>query len=84
MLELRALHYDNRADPAAFDELFGCLTKFNATGLRWEPDEHWTVIAQGMHDVPCIGGDGAGFPLQGWRFTTGFLLAIRYRFDWPR
>jgi hypothetical protein len=46
---VRALHYDNRADPEAFDRAtstYAWNTHFNSVGLRAETSNGWTVIAQ--------------------------------------
>jgi hypothetical protein len=74
-LELRALHYDNRGDPTAHDEVFAWDTHFNVAGLRLEPDEHWTVIAQLLDGVTVVGGAGSFLPTNDWDLRAGFVLA---------
>jgi hypothetical protein len=46
---VRALHYDNRADPTAFDSAIqtsAWQTHFNSVGLRAESANGWTAIVQ--------------------------------------
>jgi hypothetical protein len=57
---VRALHYDNRGDPAATNGFeYAWLTRFDSAGLRfeWQPD--WTFIAQ------WVDGDTAVRPEDG-------------------
>ncbi len=59
-LEVRALSYDNRADPAA-QNLGGYQawrTRFTAVGARWEPLEHFAFLAQHLEGSTAIGPDG--------------------------
>ncbi len=73
-LELRALRYDNRADPAeeapAIDD-YAWHTVFDSYGLRWTVNEHWTLIAQAL-----TGNTAAGdiAPPNYWRFDSWFAL----------
>lgn len=72
-LELRALHYDNRADLSAFSaarNTFPWLTQFDSAGLRWTPSRHWTVISQWLSGKTCVLSDGIC-----WNFAAEFLLA---------
>lgn len=62
ILEVRALHYDNRADPAAStDAIFAWRTRFNSAGARLEPDKHWTFIAQYLDGNTAVGPDSDQF-----------------------
>jgi hypothetical protein len=46
-LEIRALRYDNRADPSAYSSAGGAWrTRFASVGARWEPTAHWSFVAQ--------------------------------------
>jgi len=73
-LELRALHYDNLGDPTALDQVFAWETHFNVLGLRFEPDAHWTLIAQVLDGVTVVGGEGSFLPTNDWDLRAGFLL----------
>ena len=73
-LELRALHYDNRADisdNSAPDSQFPWLTQFDSAGLRWIPTRHWTVISQWLSGRTCVGEEGEQYC---WHFDSEFLL----------
>jgi hypothetical protein len=73
--ELRALHYDNRGDPTAFDGTFAWDTSFDVVGLRIEPGEHWTFVAQALDGRTSIGGRGSFLSTQLWDLRAGFALA---------
>jgi hypothetical protein len=73
---LRALHYDNRGDPAAENsEDYAWLTRFDSLGARIEPTTWSTLVAQWMS------GDTAAYPSDDGRggviaeFRSWFLLA---------
>lgn len=71
---VRALHYDNRADPAAFDgalQEFAWDTSFNCAGLRVEGANGWTAIAQWLEGETYI--EPPGIEL-GWPFDARFVL----------
>lgn len=71
---LRALHYDNRADPSAFDaalSAFAWDTTFNCAGLRIEGNNGWTVIAQWLDGETYIEPHGLDL---GWPFRARFAL----------
>ena len=38
------------------NDAFAWDTHFNVLGLRYEPDEHWTLIAQLLDGVTVVGG----------------------------
>jgi hypothetical protein len=60
-LELRVLHYDNRANPAAYSHTvqdFEWRTRFDSAGARWTPTAHWTVIAQWLAGTTDEGDSG--------------------------
>ena len=77
ILEVRALHYDNRADPTrqapeindgAWD------TVFNSIGLRWTPDAHWTAQWQRLQGHTTINAGGAPIAST-WAFAADYWLA---------
>lgn len=71
--ELRAFHYDNRADPAAFDARIGDYawdTRFDAVGARFEGSRGLTVITQWLGGRTDVGPGGH----DRWRFTGAFVL----------
>jgi opacity protein-like surface antigen len=85
---VRALHYDNRADPEAFDRVTSTNawnTHFNSVGLRAESADGWTVIAQYLdgdtyseqHDEYLGGPFRARFALVS-RQMGNHRLSIRY------
>ena len=74
-VELRALHYDNRADPGAYSDQandYPWRTQFNSAGVRWTPAEHWTVISQWMRGSTC--SDSEDEQYYCWTFESEFLL----------
>jgi len=80
-LEIRALRYDNRADPTASTQsgFYAWRTRFSSFGARLEPDAHWTFIAQSLDGDTAVGGDdGAQFYM---RFRAAFALAS---YEWGR
>jgi hypothetical protein len=82
-LEIRALHYDNLADPDAqtgSGQLFAWHTRFNSAGARLEPDEHWTFIAQYLDGNTAVepGGDYGIAPYR-LDYRAAFALAS---FEW--
>jgi hypothetical protein len=81
-LEVRALHYDNLADPSAETQsgFYAWHTRFDSAGARLEPDAHWTFIAQAIDGDTAVGG-GGGDPLLLWRFRAAFALAS---YEWGR
>jgi hypothetical protein len=73
-LELRALHYDNRADTSNYsesDNQFPWLTQFDSAGVRWTPTRQWTVISQWISGRTCVGDDDEQYC---WHFDSEFLL----------
>jgi len=61
-VELRALRYDNRADPGAstLSGNYAWLTRFSTAGVRFEPTARWTFITQYVDGSTWIGPDSAG------------------------
>jgi len=78
LVELRAMHYDNRADPTTYAPAIadgGWLTVFDSIGARWTPDDHWTLIAQRLagstqfsYKLP------AGSVPNRWKFDASFAM----------
>jgi hypothetical protein len=74
---IRALHYDNRADPEAFDpaiRTFAWNTHFNSVGLRAESADGWTAIVQYLDGETEIEPE-SGY--LGWPFRARFGLVSR-------
>jgi hypothetical protein len=72
-LELRALHYDNRADIGAYSVTrnnFPWLTQFDSAGIRWTPTSHWSAISQWLAGRTCVISQSVC-----WNFASEFLLA---------
>jgi hypothetical protein len=75
-LELRALHYDNRADPTDYKASisdWGWRTKFNSLGARYDGPGGLAVIAQWLDGST----DATPDPAYHWNFDTAFLLLAR-------
>jgi hypothetical protein len=72
-IELRALHYDNRGDPAvekpSIDD-YAWDTRFDSLGVRYDGPRGTAVIAQWLSGGTDV-GPGAH---DRWRFKTGFAL----------
>ncbi|MFO1466714.1 MAG: hypothetical protein U1F35_09795 [Steroidobacteraceae bacterium] len=76
--EVRALRYDNRADPGATNsDDIAWRTQFTSLGVRWEPDERWTVIAQTMQGQTYVGGDAVPQEQYAESFRSWFVLGSR-------
>jgi hypothetical protein len=76
-ISVRALHYDNHANPAAFDaalDQHAWATHFDSAGARFE-SEVWTVIAQWMQGETYVAP--AGFGELEWPFRARYLLVSR-------
>ena len=74
-LELRALHYDNRADPSAYQAAaynFPWWTQFNSAGASWTPTTHLTVISQWLGGSTCSDFEDNDYFC--WNFDSEFLL----------
>ncbi|HEY6452349.1 MAG TPA: hypothetical protein VIX87_07100 [Steroidobacteraceae bacterium] len=74
-LELRALHYDNRADPNAYSDAannWPWHTHFDSTGIRWTPSAHWTLISQWLAGSTC---SNVEYFFDCWNFAAEFVLA---------
>jgi hypothetical protein len=72
-IELRALHYDNRADPAAFMPSisdYAWDTRFDSLGLRYDGASGTTLIVQWLDGRTDV-GPGAH---DRWQFTAAFVL----------
>jgi hypothetical protein len=87
LLELRALHYDNRARlgvaaPTIDDATW--QTYFDSVGARWTPSPAWTAIAQWLHgrtllDAPQPAND---WTTNAWTFESHFLLVSNTQGRW--
>jgi hypothetical protein len=78
-LEVRALRYDNRGNPGAetADGDYGWRTRFSNLGARFEPNSHWTLMAQYLDGNTAVGPDAA-FSMN---FHAYYGLAS---FEWAR
>ncbi len=86
-LEVRALHYDNRADPGAHNSRFDFAweTRFTSVGVRYEPTDRVTLMAQHLDGKTYVGPDSAGpdqfalrvHPCTPWRATSAVRTACR-------
>jgi hypothetical protein len=73
-LVVRALHYDNRADPEDFDPsvpAFAWQTHFDTAGARLETQAGWTAIVQWLNGETYI--EPASGDLE-WPFDAKFAL----------
>jgi hypothetical protein len=80
-ITVRALHYDNHANPASFDAALdehAWATHFDSAGARLESGA-WTLIAQWMEGETYVAPAGIG-ELE-WPFRARYLLASR---QWGR
>ncbi len=81
-LELRALRYDNRADPgAATSAGYAWRTRFSSVGARLEPTARWTFVAQYLDGDTVIAPDSAGEYQFRMTYQAAFALAS---FEWRR
>ena len=73
-VELRALHYNNNADPAIFDPVindYAWCTIFDSAGLRVESQRGWTFMTQWLDGVTYIEPEGMLFK---WKYRSAFAL----------
>jgi hypothetical protein len=82
-LEVRALRYDNRADPGAATAAGGGAwrTRFSSLGARLEPTARWTFISQYLDGDTVIGPDSAGSNQFRMTYRAAFGLAS---LEWGR
>lgn len=82
-LELRVLRYDNRGNPAAVnaDGDGAWRTRFTTTGVRFEPVESFTLLAQYLDGDTAIGADSLGPGQFVVDFHAAYVLAS---FAWKR
>lgn len=74
---VRALRYDNRADPTAFDTASFAIaweTSFDSFGVRAESADGWTGIVQGLKGNTAIAP--GGFYMD-WPFKAGYALVAK-------
>jgi hypothetical protein len=75
-LELRAFHYDNRADRTAFKPSisdYAWDTSFDAIGARYDGARGTTLIAQWLKGDTYASPN----PANGWDFKTWFVLGAQ-------
>jgi hypothetical protein len=80
-LELRVLHYDNRANPGAASAAgdYAWRTRFTSAGARVEPSAHWTFLAQYLNGDTAVGPDSLGDDQFLMNFHAAFALGS---FEW--
>ena len=74
---VRALRYDNRANPTATDNATGALaweTSFDSFGVRAESGDGWTGIVQGLRGNTAI--EPGGFYIN-WPFRAEYALVAK-------
>jgi hypothetical protein len=87
---LRALHYDNRADPNEMDQasdFYAYNTTFNSAGVRVEGDHGLTAIVQWLDGQTNTVDDGLP---ESWPFKSEYALlskrsgrhTLSARYDW--
>ena len=77
-VELRYMHYDNRADPQAFDPAindFAWLTAFDTIGARMETSGGWTFMCQWLAGETSI--EPYDEMYEEWKFSSTFALVSR-------
>jgi hypothetical protein len=76
-LEIRALRYDNRADPGASTTAGGNAwrTRFSSFGARLEPSASWTFIAQYLSGDTAVGSNFSGDDQFLMNYHAAFALA---------
>jgi hypothetical protein len=82
-LELRALRYDNRADPEASTVAGGTAwrTRFSSFGARLTPTANWTFIAQYLDGDTVVGANEADQDQFRMTYHAAFALAS---LEWGR
>jgi hypothetical protein len=81
-LQVRALHYDNLADPGATTSAASAWrTRFSTAGVRWEPTSSWTFITQYLSGDTALGAAAEGSQQFRMTYRTAFALAS---FEWKR
>src|SRR5882757_1176065 len=80
-LEVRALRYDNRADPGAYTVAGGGAwrTRFSSLGARLEPTDHWTFITQYLDGDTVVGTVSGEYGQFRMTYHAAFGLAS---YDW--
>jgi len=74
---VRALHYDNRADPMQTDEasdFYGWHTVFNSAGVRLDAGHGWTGIVQWLDGRTDSSDDGVP---ESWTFRSEYVLVSK-------
>jgi len=74
---VRALRYDNRADPSAVDNATAAIaweTAFDSVGVRAESADGWTAIVQALKGDTSIAPGGFNIT---WPFKAAYALLAR-------
>jgi hypothetical protein len=82
-LEIRALRYDNEANPGTMTPAGGNAwrTRFSSCGARLEPAVHWTFITQYLEGDTAVGPNSAGDDQFRMTYHAAFGLAS---LEWGR
>jgi hypothetical protein len=77
-LVFRALHYDNRGDPGAYNGYeYAWLSRFDSAGLRIEWLRDWTMILQWMAGDTAVGPSSDGRGMFILDYESYFVLLSR-------
>jgi hypothetical protein len=77
-ITVRAVHYDNQANPAAFDPVTGVhawATSFDTAGIRGETPSGWTAIVQWLGGETSVSLPGLGDLY--WKYDTRYGLVSK-------
>ena len=84
MLEVAALHYDNRGDPlVVVNGQYSWDTRFDHLSLHLRTREQWELLFQAMRGATTMGRNGVGLDYTAWyalasRPLGAGTLALRY------
>jgi len=82
ILEIRALHYDNRANPSALTSTAAAWrTRFSTVGARLEPTDAWTFLVQYIDGETAVGPNEYYDDQFKMTYRTAFALTS---FEWRR
>jgi len=86
VLEVEALHYDNRADPLRVKSgQYGWRTRFDHVGLTLHLPQGFELLAQGMHGGTLMGPNAVHTRFGAWYLLATHTLGPGHatlRYDW--
>jgi hypothetical protein len=86
VLEIEAMHYDNRADPLELKHgQYGWRTKFDHLGARLTLPGEWELLSQGMRGSALMGPNAVYLGFSSWYLLAGKELGpgrATLRYDW--